>query len=161
MIQRIQSIYLAVAIILLSVLSTGVTILEFAGKESVSKFSTFGLYWTNDIAKNPTSEHADFAFPFYIVSILLVLMLFVTLMGYKNLKRQLNLAKYTFLVYTLLSLALVIYSILAGEHLFSETVKTHFGIGYFLFLAGLPLTFLALKAIKKDKSLIDSVDRIR
>jgi pilus assembly protein TadC len=82
-------------------------------------------------------------------------------MGYKNLKRQVNLAKYTFLIYTILSLALLIYSILAGEQIFSETIKTHFGIGYFLFLAGLPLTFLALKAIKKDKSLIDSVDRIR
>jgi hypothetical protein len=91
--------------------------------------------------------------PLYIVGILFVLLLVLTLMSYKKLKFQLSLAKLSFYVSLVLSGAVIATSFLFGS--------IAYGVGsYFIFIT-VPLTYLAMRGVKKDKSLIDSVDRIR
>jgi hypothetical protein len=150
MIQRIQSVYLAVAIILLSVVTAGVKIATFTIEEGEMKLNSFGLFLKME---NSEDYIADFSMPLYIVGILYVLLLMMTLMSYKKLKFQLSLAKFSFYV-SLVFAGLVI----ATSFLFGSIA---YGIGsYFIFLS-VPLTYLAFRGVKKDKSLIDSVDRIR
>ncbi|MFN5844975.1 MAG: DUF4293 domain-containing protein [Flavobacteriia bacterium] len=150
MIQRIQSIYLAVAIILLSIVTTGARIASFMIDEGELKLTSFGLFLKME---GGDDYIADLSMPLYIVGILFVLLLVLTLMSYKKLKFQLSLAKLSFYVSLVLSGAVIATSFLFGS--------IAYGVGsYFIFIT-VPLTYLAMRGVKKDKSLIDSVDRIR
>jgi len=42
-----------------------------------------------------------------------------------------------------------------------EDMIREMGLGFFLFVAGFPFTFLANIGIKRDKQLLDSLDRLR
>ena len=131
--------------------------LSFVSGDTHSKFTVFGLFWKN---KNEEIYKSDLSFPFYIILIFLVLIELAALLNYKKLKAQLKWAQYGFLIYVVLGLALLIF-FLAGSDLALPASTATPGVGLFLFLTGIPFTFLAVKAIKKDKALIDSVDRIR
>ncbi len=89
-----------------------------------------------------------------------MLMHLATIFNFKKLKKQLKWAQYSFLIYVISGLALLIFW-LAGGEMFDAGLTVTPAIGLFLFIAGIPFSFLAVKAIKKDKALIDSSDRIR
>ena len=42
-----------------------------------------------------------------------------------------------------------------------ETASREMGLGFLLFVVGFPFTFLANTGIKRDKKLLDSLDRLR
>lgn len=157
MIQRIQSVYLFLSMLLLSSLLSGIKIVSFSNDESESVLNVFGLFLTDEKGE---PSHPEMAFPYYFFIILLILFHALTLLRFKKLKSQLKLAQYTFLAYTLLGLFLVLFALLGNSVALEDSTMTP-GLGLILFVAGIPFTFLAVKAIKKDKSLIDSVDRIR
>ncbi|MFK7784566.1 MAG: DUF4293 family protein [Crocinitomicaceae bacterium] len=49
-----------------------------------------------------------------------------------------------------------------GDNLIEgEELKRELGLGFYLFVVGLPFSFLANVGIKRDKRLLDSIDRIR
>jgi glycopeptide antibiotics resistance protein len=82
-------------------------------------------------------------------------------MGYKNLKRQLKLVRTAFYIYLLLVITLIIFSSVGLSNFTNEPLKRELGLGFFLFIAGLPFVFLANLSIKRDKKLIDSLNRLR
>lgn len=160
MIQRIQTVYLAIAMILLSIVATGSEVFRFVGDTVFFKFNSFGIERFQVDSPNGKSEMVQ-SYPLYISLILLVMLLFVTLMGYKNLKRQLKLARMVFFVYLILVVGLIIFSSIGLNSLTNEPLKRELGLGFFLFIAGLPFVFLANISIKRDKNLIDSLNRLR
>ncbi|MCE2710952.1 MAG: DUF4293 domain-containing protein [Cryomorphaceae bacterium] len=157
MIQRIQTIYLFLSVLSLGALLSGVTILNFSSPETSCIFNVFGLFWKNN---GDALYEPDLLFPYYILLILLMLMHLATIFNFKKLKKQLKWAQYSFLIYVISGLALLIFW-LAGGEMFDAGLTVTPAIGLFLFIAGIPFSFLAVKAIKKDKALIDSSDRIR
>jgi amino acid transporter len=159
MIQRIQTVYLAISMILLSIVTTGSEIVRFVGKEHFYTFNSFGLYKGQVGNEDQLEKMASY--PFYISLIALVLFMFVTLMGYKNLKRQLKLARTSFYVYLILVIAVVTYTMIGSSYVGEDGTKRELGPGFFLFVSGLPFAFLGNLAIKRDKSLIDSLNRLR
>ena len=56
---------------------------------------------------------------------------------------------------------LLIYSSLGKGMYFEDGATQELGLGYLFFIAGLPFSFLALIGVKKDKNLLDSLDRLR
>lgn len=82
-------------------------------------------------------------------------------MGYKNLTRQFKLARTIFFIYLLLIVSLVIFAIMGGGMLSAEETKRELGLGFFLFVLGFPFCFLAQLGIKRDKKLLDSLNRLR
>ena len=44
---------------------------------------------------------------------------------------------------------------------FENNAGQELGLGYIFFIAGLPFSFLALIGVKKDKNLLDSLNRLR
>jgi hypothetical protein len=44
---------------------------------------------------------------------------------------------------------------------FENNASQELGLGYLFFIAGLPFSFLALIGVKKDKNLLDSLNRLR
>ena len=159
MIQRIQSVYLAIAIVLLSIVAVGADVFHFVGKESSFVFDSFGIHQVKFVYEEGLME--DIKYPLYIGLIALVLLLFITLMGYKNLNRQLKLVRTAFYIYVFMIIGLVVFSVVGIDDLSDEPLKRQLSAGFFLFVAGLPFLFMANLSIKRDKGLIDSLNRLR
>jgi amino acid transporter len=160
MIQRIQTVYLAIAMVLLSIVAVGSEVFRFVGETVFFKFNSFGIERFQVAFPNGKSEMVNSS-PLYLSLIMLVMFLFVALMGYKNLKRQLKLVRVAFYVYLLLVVGLLIFSFVGLTSYTPEPLKRELGLGFFLFIAGLPFVFLANISIKRDKKLIDSLNRLR
>ncbi len=158
MIQRIQSVYLFLVIVLLSVVTFGTEIFSFLTEQSSFVFSSYGIHEYHLKSGDLLSLSA---YPFYLSLSGLILLAFLTLMSYKNLNRQLKLARITFYIYLLFVVALLIFSTIGGKYVADGIIKRELGLGYFLFIAGLPFAFLANIGIKRDKNLIDSLNRLR
>jgi hypothetical protein len=99
-----------------------------------------------------------------------VLLAIVVMFSYKNLKSQLNLARFLFfltLLYVALHMFLAYFALNYARPFIEElpiddievTRITH--IGFYLICALLPFAYLAQLGIKRDYSLIKSLDRLR
>lgn len=158
MIQRIQSIYLAISMILLIIVSSGLSIFNFVSEASSVNyvFSVFG--WTTMDLEGNVVQHDGY--PFYIVTGVIILLIFWCLMSFKKLDFQLKLGRLILLLYFAAIVGSLIFAFVAKD-LFSEEVNRELGLGYLLFVLGFPFIFLANVGIKRDKKLIDSLNRLR
>ena len=157
MIQRIQTLYLAILILLLSIVSTGTAFFSFVNETSRFTFSSYGI---TEYSMDGKFIQTD-TFPIFIGTIALVLLSFLCLMSYKNIHRQFKLGRLVFFIY-LLSLLAVLMLSMFGDRMLDVTISAReMGVGYFLFIAGFPFSFLANIGIKRDKKLLDSLDRLR
>lgn len=157
MIQRIQTVYLAIAIILLSTVTIGLELFSYVGENGSYVISSFGI---SELDAGGKLVHQT-NYPVYIGLIALILLSFICLMSYKDLKRQFKLGRTIFYLYLLMVIVLLIISVFGDSILEIENSKRHLGLGFFLFVAGFPFTFLANTGIKRDKRLLESVDRLR
>lgn len=157
MIQRIQTVYLALVIILLSLVSFGMNMISFVSEEMQYSLTSYGILVYD--AENTLVETRSY--PLFISTFALIALAFLTMMSYKNLARQLKLARMTFYIYFLLVVMFFIFSIIGGSYVAEGELKRELGLGYILFVAGLPFAFLANIGVKRDKNLIDSLNRLR
>jgi len=157
MIQRIQSIYLAIAIICMGIISSGLTMLRFEDKGFYALFSVYGkVIYTHQEKINSIRS-----FPLYIASIAIVLLLAYTLFSFKNLKLQLQLSRISMLLYLLFVLYICIVPFIDAEINKGVPVDFSMSIGFYVAVLGFPFAFLAQSAIKRDKKLLDSLNRLR
>lgn len=158
MIQRIQTIYLSIAIILLAVVSFGTEIVSFVGESSKFTFNSYGIT-EYSLANNSAVDMTSY--PFYLSLIALVLLCVACILSYKNLARQFRLGRIIFGIYFLLVVAVTLLCVFGDSMIDEKIVSREMGLGYFLLVAGFPFTFLANTGIKRDKRLLDSLDRLR
>lgn len=197
MLQRIQTIYLIIYLVLSGAVLSGVSILNFDasgdyiqesiqlnissqqisgdGKltlpaESVSQFSEDMKELPFDFDAETQTLTFEASSPLLIVQILLMLFAVMTIFGYKNLKRQLNLARATFfltLLYVLGVMAMVYFALdyanpyLDKIPLDNLIISRQTNLGFYLICAMLPFAYLAQMGIKRDLNLIKSLDRLR
>lgn len=155
MIQRIQTIYLTLSIVLLALMFV-FSIATIEGSGNIYEFSIFGLFQDGEIAQN--IEKANF--PIYIGVCIIIALLVFTIGQFKNRKRQIKFARLAFL----LDIVLIVGTYFLADF-FNKTVESEkdpvFTVGIYLAVACLPLIFLAIRGIKKDEALVKSLDRIR
>lgn len=156
--QRVQTLYHGIAIILLGIVSAGATLFSFVGESSRYSVNAFGIT-TYDLKSGMASDHK--MMPMMVGTIALALLCFICIMSFKNLNRQFKLGRMIFFLYFVSVVGVVLLSILGDGMIDEVNTKRELGIGYFLFIAGFPFTFLANVGIKKDKRLLDSLDRLR
>ena len=156
MIQRVQTIYLFLAIICLGSTCLGFEFFRFVQSNEAFSFSVFGI----ESLKEASSSMFK-SIPIYLSVIGLCLFLFMTLMSYKNLKRQLKWARSCTFLYAVFVLASIVFYYAGGGILAEGEYLRELGLGYALLIAGFPFCFLAQLGIKKDKKLLDSLDRLR
>ena len=82
-------------------------------------------------------------------------------MSYKNIKRQLKWVRSLTFLYFIIVIASMVYFYVGGKVFFKGEFTMELGLGYALLVAGLPFCFLAQLGIKKDKKLLDSLNRLR
>lgn len=135
MIQRIQSIYLLIAVIV-----------------SCGLIFVFSL-WTN----NDVEIYAKDVMPAFVVFLLSGLLSIVSIFKYKNRKSQFMLGRLNIL----LNLFLLGFFVYRSLNLSGEIIVSEKGIGMLLPILSIVFLALANKAIKKDEDLVKSVDRLR
>lgn len=150
MIQRIQSIYLLLSTIALT-LTIWLPFASFNNSGSISTFTIFGL--------STTSKEINSWFPYYIIIGLSVALSFFAITQFKNRKRQLNLGKINYLLLLTTIVMLFLDSDSLGVKLGVQ--KIDYGFGMYLPVVALAFTFLANRSIKKDEDLVKSVERLR
>ncbi|MCE3295539.1 MAG: hypothetical protein K0R65_1253 [Crocinitomicaceae bacterium] len=157
MIQRIQTLYLIISIICLAAVSFGMAVLNMED----TGFHGFVSAYGKTILTHEGETQAVLFRPLFIIPLVLILLCAWTIFSYKKLKFQLQLGRLTFLLYTFTLAMLLLYNEIAEPITKGvETVYT-FAPGFYVFTAGLPFVFLANLAIRKDKKLLDSLNRLR
>jgi amino acid transporter len=190
MLQRIQTVYLLLVIISLIIITTGTKIIGFQNKgsdhyELSLDVNVFGVQADAVFSEEITEEELEkiggflklqkrtnrvqslpvVSFPFYLISIFMLLLAVATLLSYKKLKTQQKLGRITFIV-NLISLVFVIivfYGLRAQMKSAVDPLEvgTSLGLSFFCFITATAFSFLANIGIKRDVNLIDSIDRIR
>lgn len=158
MIQRIQTVYLSIVIILLSIVTIGSELFSYLNETSRFTFSSYGI---TEYSIENGEVIGTKTFPFFLGTAALVLLSFVCLMSYKNLKRQYKLGRTIFGLYFLMLVTIIVLSTFGDKFLDIDTPARELGVGYMLFVAGFPFVFLANTGIKRDKKLLESLDRLR
>lgn len=158
MIQRVQTLYLGICIVLLSIVTFGSTVFSYVSETARYSFSSYGIS-TYDLDTGNLVDHQHF--PFYLGTIALILFAFLCMMAYKDLKRQFKLGRTLFFLYFVMLVSVVLISIFGDSLLSEEVSKRELGLGFYLFVMGFPFTFLANTGIKRDKNLLDSLNRLR
>jgi cytochrome bd-type quinol oxidase subunit 2 len=141
MIQRIQTLYWSVAILLVIVVFLISNVIEFQIKGEVSSVKS--------------------SFIFIVLSLVFILSAVLAILNFKKIKKQLQFAKLSIIFSLFLGIYLVFIKFLAHKIYGIETSTIKLDIGFYLTLVTLPLSFLAYSGVKRDKNLLDSLDRLR
>lgn len=137
MLQRIQTLYFLVALLLLAL-----------------PFIPLPIFTIGSINRTIFGQGKDSSSDYLLLLVLLVVLIGV-IFSFKNRKRQITLSWFT-IILTTLSLAWMYIGALTTN---KEGVTIHIGFG----VIALSLFFqrMGLRGVKKDKKLIDSMDRLR
>jgi uncharacterized protein YacL len=160
MIQRIQTVYFILVMLLLSALLSGVEIFGFPTAKNYFSFSVYGVQRFGSAASAPLgkAENIQGSVLFYFV-IAFVLFNYYVMMNYKNLKKQFRLARLALLIYLVGLLFVLIVGSLGLIVPSANSIEL--GWGYYLSVVGLPFSYFAFKGVKKDKEILESLDRLR
>lgn len=152
MLQRIQTLYLFVAVILTSISLLGGTLIDYFSNQ---KLIEINLY---EIIGGSTPK----TLMFYIPVILLITLLCVTISCFKNLKLQKKLAWFALFISILWHLFMFAFSIYEAK-LCSNCELTHPlpTVIFYVQSSSLIFIYLAIRGINKDKNLLDSLNRLR
>ena len=159
MIQRIQTVYYIISMIFLGFLLSGMELLRFVSKDSYYAFNIHGI--TEHFTDSKLAAVETKSIPLYISVIGLILLEFVVIMSYKNLNRQFQLARSIFFLYLLILVAFIVFATIGYSPSKSIETTRELGLGFIFLVLGFPFAFLGQIAIKRDKKLLDSLNRLR
>jgi hypothetical protein len=153
MLQRIQTVYLSLALLSLT-LMFAFRISIFTNETSEWFFSVYGL--------QPSHSEADglIWFPPFVLNVLLIILLLVIITMFKNRKIQMMLGRLSYLLILGYFVLLYFWTDGIADVLIPEG-KAAYGAGIYFPVAALAFVFLANRAIKKDEQLVKSLDRLR
>lgn len=156
MLQRIQSVLLAIVAVL-GIVFSFVPVLGFAGYEAsfvMNAYKTVNIETSEAIAKNMGVG---------VLQGIIILIVIIVIFLFKNRGLQMKLAKLNILLLALQIAALVFYTDTARTAIGPNPgdVIVSFKFGCVIPLISLILTYLAIRFIKKDDDLVRSADRLR
>jgi uncharacterized membrane protein len=158
MIQRVQSIYLILCTLCLASLLFGIQFIEFQSKEFLFSISALKIETIDLKSSELISSH--FHFGGILIGVLL-LSTIITLLNFKNLKKQFKLGRALFFTYFMVLIGIILWISLGQSTIDSEIETRNLGFGFLLFVIAFPFIFLANIGIKRDKKLLESLDRLR
>lgn len=158
MIQRIQSLFLVLAIVAMGLLAL-FPIASFYSDTGVYVLDVFGL---NSITPGNEVPFVDWFFlPLIAVAGVIIVLDAVALFSYKRRIRQIKILQGTILLNILFIVGIMFYYVPAVEENTGTLVDYQNSTGIYLPLISLVFSLLAQHYIKKDEKLVRSVDRLR
>lgn len=164
MLQRVQTYYLGIIILIQIVAISGMDFIRFYSGKYIYVLNAWGVSVRQNESMNPswpTGQYTEgFMIPVFIGFISLALLAFLCIMSYKNLDRQMKLGRTLFYLYFVSVVSMYLMATF-GESWIDEGIQSkEIGLPYWVFICGLPLAFLANTGIKRDKRLLDSLKRL-
>lgn len=156
MIQRIQSVFMALASLSALVLFF-FPIAWFYGSSNTIAFYVYGL--SEHLPDAPVLKSWIFFLPLIGLTFALIVLPLVAVFNYKRLQQQLRWMRINMFLSILLIAALLLYYTTNIATLVG--VEPNYAAGVFIPLFVLAFSFLAMRGIKKDVKLLRSVDRLR
>lgn len=156
MIQRVQSIYIILSIVVVFIAA----LFPFGSYEIGDQVISFGAFgWKSENNLFISNYPKVFSnYPYFIGYLFTISLSIFTLLKYKNRKSQLSLGKANYFV-LLITIIYMFLSVTLPEEIVSEDPT--YGIGLYLMVSAIPLIFLANRGVKNDEKLIKSLDRLR
>jgi uncharacterized membrane protein YraQ (UPF0718 family) len=159
MIQRIQSVYLFIAIVLLITAAFVGNFFEIVTDEARFAFNGFGIAKSTLDNKELIEQQNT---PFYLIPMLLAAFAVIVLFSFKKIDKQFRFSKLLWGAYLLLIVALAVWMhFFAPDQVSGKVLATNYGAAFFVLVIGLPFTHLAYMGIGKDKKTLDSLNRLR
>ncbi|MFM7566928.1 MAG: DUF4293 family protein [Flavobacteriales bacterium] len=161
MLQRLQTLYFILSIGLFFALLSGVDLMTFTAikEKKITSVDVFGKSVFHLDGTHETLETTQ-SMPLFLGVFAMIILLFITLMGYKKLSRQLKLARLAMFINVLLVVAFLLWNtFLFGSS--SNVSSNGLGMGFYLLVCTVPFTFFGYKGVLNDKRLLDSIDRLR
>ena len=156
MIQRIQSVYLFLAILAMAAMLLFPIAAFNLETPDFYVLEAFGL-------KNSLGETVPVAANWSVVLLVVItiLVLLLALLQYKDRKKQLKTLRFSYLILagTLVGLFFLIKQNIAAVNL--TELDLQYGPAYFMPIVAILLVFLAQRGIRKDEELVKSLDRLR
>jgi hypothetical protein len=156
MLQRIQTLYLLVIVVVC------ILLFFFPMIEYVGNAGTYKLYITGMHASGENQGALFFwqVFPLMVLVILSLGMAAVTIVFYEKRRLQILLVSVNLLLnVVIVALVFLVYSKIFQAHLSNPVVNYQFGM--YIPLISLVFLVLASRAIRKDEALVRSTDRLR
>jgi len=153
--QRIQTLYLAIAIVINLVTFT-LNIAEFQIEEQLHEFSIYGLLDKSGEGMLYSTTTLS------VINMLSVLVSLVVIFMFKKRQLQIKLSQLNLFVQVIL-VAAIFFMLDAAASQFQLDTEIHLNYGIGILTSILPMVFiyLAIRSIKKDEALIRAADRIR
>lgn len=151
MIQRIQSVYLFLAVVALSLLFF-FPLANFSNNQDIIIFSIQGFSRFSPLEQTPT-------WPLLVINVLSIALTTITIFLFKNRPLQIRLTRFALMLNLgFIALTYFVY----GDHLAKQIkMPVNYELGSFLPVIALAFHVLAIYAINRDERLIKSIDRIR
>lgn len=159
MFQRIQTIFLLIAITAISISFVfPIAEIQTDGK-TTAVYTNYGL---KALDANGKSHVIDSGF-IYIVAAAALMTLLIALTQFKKRKLQITFCRFTYAI-ILIQIVLCIFQPQSSAQTIKfagEITVSGYGIAFYAPMAALVFTFLAERFIKKDEDLVKSADRLR
>jgi heme A synthase len=155
MLQRIQTVYWVFTLLCLGTLLLGLDLVTFKKEIITLNLSVFALKEFDESDKF-IKETSNFNF---ILVIFLMLLVLYTIFSFKKLGKQLKLAKWSMFLNLLITIQFILFSY--SGMIVSNPISVKLNFSFVFLLITCIFSVLAYLGVKKDKSLLDSVDRIR
>jgi hypothetical protein len=154
MIQRIQTFYFIGAVLLVAVPLFMSHFFEISFGSDILQVTPF--YTKNVVTQKITSTNYS-----WILQMVIIFLLMVTIFSFKNRKRQIQLGWIAFSVHLISTawIALSTYLMTAQTSNVEESISMEMGV--FSFASAFLFIFLGIQGVRKDKALVDSLNRIR
>jgi len=158
MIQRIQTVYLALAAIAISLLFA-FPLAQFFSETGAYVFSVTGL--KNMVPGEPDAFKPIIFLPIIIVAVLIALLVIFTIFQYKNRSFQIKLTNIGVLAAIILIMGIFFLYIPMIEKKINIVPDYSNAFGIYMPLVALVFLVMANRAIKRDDKLVRSADRLR
>ncbi|MES2555274.1 MAG: DUF4293 family protein [Bacteroidota bacterium] len=159
MIQRIQTIFYLVALLIVAIPLLGMEIFSFSNEDVTYHFTLFGN--TRELFAGEPVVLDMIQLPLFWGNVLVIIFLLLTIVLYKNLRLQLRLGRFllTFYLAFIIGLFITIYF----YYTLLSIIKVDLQIGsvVYLMIAGMLFVWLGNRGVNKDRKLLNSMDRLR
>jgi hypothetical protein len=159
MIQRIQTVFYLIALLMIALPLMGMEIFAFSNGDVTHHFTLFGN--TRELFAGKPLVLDMLQLPLFWGNAALIVLLLLTIILYKNLRLQLRLGRFVLLFYVGFIAGLFLAMYFNYTLLAITKVNLSIGASTYLMIAGIPFVWLGNRGVNKDRKLLDSMDRLR
>lgn len=158
MIQRVQSIYLVLAVIA-GMLTFFLPFTQFyAGDVKIAEYAMFGVF---NVQSDTLELSNPYPFPMWIMAALSIVFPLIAIFQFKKRAIQMRIVRLGFL-FEMSFLVYLFFAIdKANAELYEGQISILYHSGFYMPIIAIVLMFLAQRGIKKDEDLVKSLDRLR